>query len=314
MKLKKLLLFILIFFFCLVIKNNVNAYVVNEGGQGKYYLKDLPFSEEEYDTVFIYSSNANKICCFGIEKSFSLGFDASTKCFYKFDSFNNVYDFIHVYTCSLENVDGLLVGSEWNFVSVASGNPVRLANNNDYKYIGGSVPIYICSSTYIIKNLPNIQGLTWNSQLFIINVSNQGDYVAKLIRPSVPDNDYFFTAMDVLNPHCIRYTNSFDYTGANVDVYGYNITTNSWDYLKTVSTNGRYGCLHTQNEGGDIRNNLLYLPVDIYKYSADKEILHSKNNYIFSGLFSYNSFPYILNGQEDLAKGEEDIIIMPRRF
>lgn len=316
MKFKKILLFILIFFFCLFIKNNVDAYVLKEGGVSKFYLEDLPFSEESYKTAFLYNETSNSIMLLGCFNSSSIGYDYTTKMFYHSSNIDNSPDTLFkVYYCNIDVLDNKYIGGNWQGVSSSDSGYATyyLSNPEEYKYIGGTTSIYPSSEYNLLKFLPDIEGFTWNSE-FIICKSSDENYIAKLIYPSLFNSSYDFYAWGTNasspNISSLVYGPSTDLWGSktSMDIYGYNVSSNKWEYL---SSSDYY---NTGVGNCNIRTNLLYLPQNI-NYSGDmSSVAYSKNTSIFSSLFEYNNFPYILNSQEDLAKGEEDIIIMPRRF
>lgn len=295
MKLKKLLLFILIFFFCLVIKNNVNAYVVNEGGQGKYYLQDLPFDDsgETFTSVFFTDYNGVSVYCYQIPNYTNFGYDKLNKTFYCFDKADNSTATILCYSCGIEELDGLLVGGEWT-----STDHFKYAK--EPSYIGGTGKVYPCvtinSGTYLINNL--IDGLSWNDDFALVKGTNEERIM--LVVPSVRFKSGYF----------IRSAAYFQYYSIDSSSA---ISLNSY-YLDTSDYTFKFYKSNTLSN---------FWPVQActdYIFYCNKDILYNGEIYrestknSFKSLYEYKNFPYFLNGQEDLAKGEEDIIIMPRRF
>lgn len=293
MKIKRILLFILIFFLCLFIKNNVNAYVINEGGIGKFYLQDLPFddsgAEGGYKSVFLLNDNLNEIYCIKVENYNYIGFSLYNNYLVKFDNDNKFYTFSY-YKCNYEIIDNLYVGDDWLSLSADK----TLSIDSSFEYIGGTTALYPC---FYYNNLNKMSystlpdGINWGDNFYISTTNNGG--TSYLFYPSQTDN-----IVPVLNNKTFTFKlNSYNGSAINFDLYTY--TNKSWSYSGVVSS-------------FDIMN-FVYMSQNIYN-SSNGNLVYSDTNQFFKGLYEYNNFPYILNSQEDLAKGEEDIIIMPRRF
>ena len=300
MKLKKLLLFILIFFFCLVIKNNVNAYVVNEGGQGKYYLQDLEFDDsgELYTSIFFYNSNSNIVVCFQIQNYNTLAYDRVDNKFYLFDNSDGTTKGISYYKCSVSVQDGLLIGGNW---LQSYGNTVSLSG---YKYIGGTGKLYPCYlDKYPITILP--EGVSWADDFLMYYHSNYGS-VALYYPTQFEDGIFAETSGQACYYGDVNSTNKILY-----NIYKYDLSSKTWSFQGT-STVTSYGGINN-GYGGTIHK-YFYNTKDILKGDDRSVVALSSTKDYFKGLYEYRNFPYILNGQEDLAKGEEDIIIMPRRL
>lgn len=301
MKVKKILLFIILFFFCLVIKNNVNAYVVNEGGQGKYYLKDLPFEDSEESpakSVFLLNSSVNEVYCIEVENYYKLGYDRLTKRLYKFDPTDYSTKTIFYYVCSLTVQDSLYIGGEWGY---KSANNYLAIDNEKYTYIGGTTCFYPCvnisSGVFLIDNL--IDGLSWNDDFALVKGTNEERIM--LVVPTVQHKNSYFSKSGAY----FKYFDSNNPSEAiTLDAYYYDTSDFSFKFYKSNILSNFWPVQACYDY-------IFYCNKDIL-YNGDVLIKNTKN--LFKGLYSYNHFPYILNGQEDLAKGEEDIIIMPRRF
>lgn len=296
MKFKKILLCVLLFFFCLLIKNNVNAYVVNEGGQGKYYLQDLEFDDsgELYTSIFFYSSNSNIVVCFQIQNYNTLAYDRIDNKFYLFDNSDGTKKGITYYKCSVSVQDGLLVGGNW---LQSYGNTVSLSG---YKYIGGTGKVYPShSNQYPITTLP--EGVSWGDDL--IMYYSKWNNILYLAYPTQFKNGVFVGDQ-------AKYYGSIDSTDSiSFSLYKYDNSTKVWtfDFNSSVTNGGTV-------TGNSSLGKYFYNTKDILKDEDRSVVALSSTKDYFKGLYEYRNFPYILNGQEDLAKGEEDIIIMPRRL
>lgn len=289
MKLKKILLFILIFFFCLVIKNNVNAYVVNEGGQGKYYLEDLPFDDsgETYTSVFFYNGSDASVLCVQVPNDRSL-IICDCKYFNAMDLTGGVtYSY---YKCSVTLQDGLLVGGKWS-----SFSDTRL-NMSDYKYIGGTGKVYPFYNGSVLSLPDNV---SWSDDFFL-TYDTVDDVKTNFLYYPIQSKDGVFTD----SSGSIGYYSSIDSSvEVSMNVYKYDKTSSSWVYYSTVKRTDNYYIGH-----------VFYNSKDILDNSNRSNVSKLSSERYFKCLYEYSVFPYILNGQEDLSKGGEDVIIMPRGF
>ena len=291
MKIKKLLLFILLFLTFLFLSSNVSAYVVSEGGLGKYYLQDLPFEDNEesvYKSVFLFNSTTNEIICIRVENTCFLGFSRINNRIYEFDDYSTTSK-IFYYKCSVDLSNGLYVGTEWSYYS---GDYISV--NSNYTYIGGTTHLYPCyNNNFIITNLPD-NGMNWSSN-FAIGVTSD----------NVPILQFFSSSNNIVYVDSSNRINSFldAYNGTFVPYDVYRFVDNNWVYKGTLSNPNS---VYTDSK----ISNFIYFNKDVY--DSVGSLLYSNTNQFFRGLFEYNIFPYILNSQEDLAKGNEDIIIMPR--
>lgn len=308
MKLKKISLFILIFLAFLFISNNVNGYVVSECGVDKYYLNDLPFSEENYKTVFLLDEINNTIMLLGCFNGSSIGYDNTTGFLYHSNnSDNTANNLFKVYFCSLELVNDKYVGGTWQGVSSSDSgySMYSLSNPENYRYIGGTTAIFPSCEFNIIQSLPDIEGLTWQSDFLISKIPNNDTYIANLFVPEITYSNAKFRIENSNNPHLFRYSTSSS-TNSNIQIYSYNITTGKWEYSSTTNR------VNSVNQGCDIRYNIVFSNVDIYTSYDSEDIAHPKLTLFFNSIYAYSTFPYILNSAEDLALGNDDIVIMPR--
>lgn len=150
------------------------------------------------------------------------------------------------------------------------------------------------STNHICKTLPD--GVNWGDN-FIVGVYGSSLYL--FLNNKISGN--VFTSADTGS--YVYYRSSYNSSSYNsFSKYTFNYSTGLWTSNGSISsTNPCNGSL------------LLYYDSNILS-SSDGSVLYTSTQNIFKGLYQYNNFPYILNSQEDLAKGEEDLIIMPRRF
>lgn len=308
MKYRKILLFILILFFILIIHNNCNAVVIEEGGIPKYYLQDLPFSEETYDTVYLYNSSNNSIVVFGVLKGSYLGFDVPNKTFYHMYSDGTSNPLMQLYICTLDDSTGKYVGSTWNNQWIfpdGGASSVVFTDYLNYRYVGGTTKLYPCRNGKIIKSLPN--NISWDFPMVIS--SNSSNYDCVIFIPELINNSLSFKNPGG-NAHLIYCYDSFNNKNLKFYSYGYYSSSDSWSELDMVTT-GPWGspCAHIG------RNSVLFSSLDIIRDDNNVVIIANTNN-LFNCLSenNYNVFPSILNSVEDLAKGNDDIVIMPGDF
>ena len=308
MKYKKILLFILILFFILILHNNCNAIVIDEGGIGKYYLQDLPFSEETYNTVYLYNSSNNSVVVFGVLKGSYLGFDVSNKTFYHMYADGSSNPLMQLYICTLDNSTGKFVGGTWNSQWVFPDGGASSVIFNDYlnyQYIGGTTKLFPCAGGKIIKSLPN--NISWDFPMVIS--SNTSNYDCVIFIPELINNSLSFKNPGG-NAHLMYCYDSFNNKNLKFYSYGYYSSSDSWSELDMVTT-GPWG-----SPCADIgRNSVLFSSLDIIRDDNNVVIIPNTNN-LFNCLSenNYNTFPSILNSPEDLAKGNDDIVIMPGDF
>lgn len=308
MKYRKILLFILILFFILIIHNNCNAVVIEEGGIPKYYLQDLPFSEETYDIVYLYNSSNNSIVVFGVLKGSYLGFDVPNKTFYHMYSDGTSNPLMQLYICTLDDSTGKYVGStwnnQWNFPD-GGASSVVFSDYLNYRYVGGTTKLYPCRNGKIIKSLPN--NISWDFPMVIS--SNSSNYDCVIFIPELINNSLSFKNPGG-NAHLMYCYDSFNNKNLKFYSYGYYSSSDSWSDLDMVTT-GPWG-----SPCADIgRNSVLFSSLDIIRDDNNVVIIANTNN-LFNCLSenNYNVFPSILNSVEDLAKGNDDIVIMPGDF
>lgn len=314
MKLKKLLLFVLLFLALLLLSSNVNAFVLDENGIGKYYLEDLPIDEEYYDTVFLYNSSNNTMTLFGVWNGCYLGFDRTSSTFYHLNSDNTYNLNLKVYVCALDSSTDKLIGGTWedNYSSSDSGlSMVVISDYQNYEYVGGTGCIYPSSGANIIKSLPIVGNISWDSPM-VITTYNSGDYDCKIYIP-----EYFVEDLVFKNPgsnaHLVYCRDPIDNTGLDLYCYGYSSSTDTWTQLDTVTkeTWTNKICAQISASSSTVSDYVLFSSCDICNDSTSSVSVSNTNN-LFSSLYMYKVFPYILNSEEDLAKGNDDVIVMPR--
>ena len=297
MKLKKILLLILIFLFFLILQTEVNGFVLNEGGVGKYYLEELPFdvvSDDVYESAFFYKGSSNEIICVQVPKYQTLGVYSSvySSILYAFDNSENYKSDFTVYTCSVELSDGLYIGSSWLSSYVSSFT--LLDSTVSYTYIGGSAFVYPATSSVVITTLPD--GLAWNDT-FVISWKDSNICCYSV---SAASNCYFYRYGTTGGQQYLFYYGNAS-EQKNILKYTYDSTNKTWSYTSTSTAGG-------------LANFSIYHYTPIYKNSDGTSISYRSTNQFFGSLFWYDDFPYIMNVQGDLAQGEKDIIIMPRGF
>ena len=263
MRIKKILLFILIFFFCLFLKNNVNAYVINEGGLGKFYLQELPFDDSEesvYKSVFLFNSETKVIYCIRVENFCSLGYDRVAKRLYSYNSIDNSTSAnIYYYICSLDLMNGLYIGSDWKIQSSSS----YLSINTKFEYIGGTTALYPCyKNNCIITSLPDI-GIDWSSN-FVIGYNNN-----KIILQSYESQSNLFY-YDGENKIHARIDNS---SGAYSPYYIYYKDFSSTDWTFEYRIPGESYSGTTCGSGC-----FLYLCGDVYTSTTNTDIKYSSTS------------------------------------
>lgn len=315
MKYRKILLFILILFFILIIHNNCNAVVVDEGGIGKYYLQDLPFSEESYDTVYLYNSSNNSIVVFGVLKGSYLGFDVPNKTFYHMYSDGTSNPLMQLYICTLDVNTSKFIGGTWNSQWVfpdGGASSVVFSDYLNYKYVGGTTKLYPCIKGKIIKSLP-INSISWDSPI-VITAYNSSNYDCVIYIPEFINNSLSFKNPGG-NNHLIYCYDSFNNKNLKFYCYGYYSLSDSWTELDMVTT-GPWGspCARIGEKLG-CSSSVLFSCLDIIRDDNNVVIIANTNN-LFNCLSenNYSTFPNILNSAEDLSKGNDDIVIMPGDF
>ena len=81
MKYRKILLFILILFFILILHNNCNAIVIEEGGIPKYYLADFPESNSEFYDSIVFLKDNNTVLLIQFYNNYYIGYDRANNLF-----------------------------------------------------------------------------------------------------------------------------------------------------------------------------------------------------------------------------------------
>ncbi len=293
MKLKKFLLFILVFIFLLFLSSDVKGYVLSEGGINKYYLEDLPFDDSVYKSVFLLDSTNNIIYLLQSEgDSYNFCYESRTDRIYLFDNNRNRVGF-NYYTCTLDSLNGVYVGSSWGANYTSNWKTI----DKNYVFIGGTGLIYpglSSTSNHLVTSLPT--GINWGDN-FLIGIDGGSLYL------------FAFNKLDDYVLTC-NTSNNYVYYRPSYDSSDYlSFSSYTYDYDNSVWTLGN----NISSTKPCVYSLLIYYNQDILN-SSDGSVLFESPSNIFKGLYEYNSFPYILNSAEDLAKGNDDIIIMPGDF
>lgn len=315
MKYKKILFFLIIIFFILIIHDSCSAYVVQEGGVDKFYLEGLPFSESYYRTVFLYKESTKTCMVIGCRNNSKLAYDNITKTLYHFDSSGLADIGLKIYFCTIEVSNGKYTGDAWGELSVTGVgySSYNFTDIEDYVLISNNTYIYPGTEDGVIKSLPDIEGFSWKSP-FLITKYESGDYDCKIIIPETVLKDLTF--YNVGNNNILYCVENADGTKVlNYNLWGYTYSTDTWTFIETVTISKNYSPFSTNGvmyaSLGNLSDYFLFSTYDVFNSNTNEKVI-DKTNILFNSLYSYNSFPYILNGSEDLAKGDEDIIIMPR--
>lgn len=311
MKYRKILLFILILFFILIIHDNCNAIVVEEGGIGKYYLADFPESNSEFYDSVVFLKDDNSVLLIQFYNNYFLGYDGINnlfKLYKKSDKSlctNKDECFVKAYGGTLiQNGDKFICGA-WNeyLFSNASFIPGDFKSIYNYSFLYGTTNFYPCYKNYIFNDLNNIAN--WNEDI-IISISEQNNVL--LFVPKTQYSSYVFSYMNSGNSGYMVYRTAVGGSTINLNVYKYDTSSLSFAFYKeTISTNafpeqGFYSKFIFHNK--DMLNN-------------DTGVVLRKNTKSFFSCLSennYSTFPSILNSAEDLSKGNDDIVIMPGDF
>lgn len=314
MKYKKLLFFLIIIFFILIIHDSCSAYVLQEGGVDKFYLEGLPFSESYYRTVFLYKESTKTCMVIGCRNNSKLAYDNITKTLYHFDSSGLADIGLKVYFCTIDVINGKYIGDAWGELSTTGVgySSYNFTDIEDYVLISNNTYIYPGTEDGVIKSLPDIEGFSWKSP-FLITKYEPGDYDCKIIIPQTVSKDLtFYNAGG--NAMLSVKENADGTTVSQYNLWGYTYSTDTWSFMETydlskLSMPANWGVKYA--DLGKISEYFLFSTYDVFNSNTNEKVI-DKTNILFNSLYSYNSFPYILNGAEDLAKGDEDIIIMPR--
>lgn len=119
MKYRKILLFILILFFILILHNNCNAIVIEEGGIPKYYLADFPESNSEFYDSIVFLKDNNTVLLIQFYNNYYIGYDRANNLFrfYKKSDksvcTNKEECWAKVYTGALTQKDDKFICSGW---------------------------------------------------------------------------------------------------------------------------------------------------------------------------------------------------------
>ncbi len=327
MKFKKILLFMILFLFILLLSNNVKGFVLNDGGVEKYYLPDLPLSDDNLENIFLFNNSTNEMLLLVFPKTYYLGYDRFNNIFVLYngdgsqvaDGFSDLLSF---YYCNMDYSGLNLVGTKW--VGYMKPNTHGIPANflySDYTFVYGTTNLYPCfKDVGIITSLPD--GFTWSDN-FIIHATSR--YISEaniyFVCSNPLDNNlnWFFKYSG--RGSTIFYADTYSDTKYSLVAFKYNFLDSSWVLDNSVISDGN--SLDTPsakfidagwNYNDGIKFTIFYSNFDLL--DNENNIAMNNTNSLFKNLRDdfYNNFPYILNGAEDLAEGNDDIVIMPRGF
>lgn len=313
MKYKKILLFILILFFILILHNNCNAIVIEEGGIPKYYLADFPESNSEFYDSIVFLKDNNTVLLIQFYNNYYIGYDRSNNLFrfYKKSDksvcTNKEDCWAKVYTGALTQKDDKFICSGWTeyFFNNAYMIPADFTNCKNYSFLYGTTKIYPCFRDYIINDLNGFAN--WSDDI-VITSNNNGNI--GLFIPQQQHTNYVYSYYNGLNPEFACYRPSIGSSEfVYLNYYQYNTNTLTFDFVKVCDKTEAYPNAVYYSPG------FLYINKNFYNNDTG-EILVDGSKSFFSCLFenNYNIFPSILNSAEDLSKGNDDIVIMPGDF
>lgn len=313
MKYKKILLFILILFFILILHNNCNAIVIEEGGIPKYYLADFPESNTEFYDSIVFLKDNNTVLLIQFYNNYYIGYDRANNLFrfYKKSDksvcTNKEECWVKVFTGALTQKDDKFICSGWTEYSFSNAYmiPADFTNCKNYSFLYGTTKIYPCFRDYIINDLNGFAN--WSDDI-VITSNNNGNI--GLFVPQEQHSNYVYSYFNSLNTGFAYYRPSIGSSEfVNLNYYQYNINTLTFDFVGVFERTSAYPHASYYSSG------FLYINKNFYNNDTG-EILVDGSKSFFSCLFenNYNIFPSILNSAEDLAKGNDDIVIMPGDF
>lgn len=296
MKYRKILLFILILFFILIIHNNCNAIVLSEGGISKYYLPDLSSYNEDgsYNYVFLFSENNSYMLMIEIPENNYLGYYAPTGALKMFNNSKKSTVSFNAYSCNMTLSNSLYIGDKWDYHL----NQTIINVDNSFKYINGTGHIYPCDidKSYVFTDedlYSTITNIKWNEDFIFSCVNNYFAFAYPSFRST---NNVF-----VKDDNTYKYRTSL--TGSDINF------TNYTGYYNVInpSLSG-----NSSSSSGKVLKNIIYTNKNILDINGNIVVYSTQP--IFKNLYQYNIFPYFLNSVEDLSKGNDDIVIMPGDF
>ena len=313
MKYRKILLFILILFFILILHNNCNAIVIEEGGIPKYYLADFPESNSEFYDSIVFLKDNNTVLLIQFYNNYYIGYDRANNLFrfYKKSDksvcTNKEECWAKVYTGALTQKDDKFICSGWTeyYFTNAYMIPADFTNCKNYSFLYGTTKIYPCFRDYIITDLNGFAN--WSDDIVI--TSNDNGNIGLFI-PQEQHSNYVYSYYNDLNGGFACYRPSIGSSEfVNLNYYQYNTNTLTFDFVKVCDKTEAYPNAVYYSSG------FLYINKNFYNNDTG-EILVDGSKSFFSCLFenNYNIFPSILNSAEDLSKGNDDIVIMPGDF
>ena len=309
MKYRKILLFILILFFVLLIHNNCNAVVIEEGGIGKYYLADFPESNNEFYDSIVFLKNDNTVLLIQFYNNYYLGYDRVNNLFSFYSKndksicTNKDDSFMKVYGGTLIQSNDKFICSGWQEYLFSSASFI-ISNfkYTDYSFLWGTTNIYPCYKNYIFNDLNGFAD--WDEDIIIAGNNNN----IALFVPTEQNINYVYSYMDSSNNYAV-YRTSVGGSSIKLNYYKYNTNTLSFEF---DSVKDRTNCYPISG----FRNNTFFYMNKDYLNNDTGDLIMKNTKNIFSCLVNtdYNSFPQILNSSEDLSKGNDDIVIMPGDF
>ena len=313
MKYRKILLFILILFFILILHNNCNAIVIEEGGIPKYYLADFPEGNSEFYDSIVFLKDNNTVLLIQFYNNYYIGYDRANNLFrfYKKSDksvcTNKEECWAKVYTGALTQKDDKFICSGWTEYSFTNAYmiPADFTNCKNYSFLYGTTKIYPCFRDYIITDLNGFAN--WSDDIVI--TSNDNGNIGLFI-PQEQHSNYVYSYYNDLNGGFACYRPSIGSSEfVNLNYYQYNTNTLTFDFVKVCDKTEAYPNAVYYSSG------FLYINKNFYNNDTG-EILVDGSKSFFSCLFenNYNIFPSILNSAEDLSKGNDDIVIMPGDF
>lgn len=313
MKYKKILLFILILFFILILHNNCNAIVIEEGGIPKYYLADFPESNSEFYDSIVFLKDNNTVLLIQFYNNYYIGYDRPNNLFrfYKKSDksvcTNKEECWAKVFTGALTQKDDKFICSGWTEYSFSNAYmiPADFINCKNYSFLYGTTKIYPCFRDYIINDLNGFAN--WSDDIVI--TSNDNGNIGLFV-PQEQHSNYVYSYFNSLNPGLAYYRPSIGSSEfVNLNYYQYNTNTLTFDFVGVFERTSAYPHASYYSPG------FLYINKNFYNNDTGEVLVYGSKSF-FSCLSenNYNIFPSILNSAEDLAKGNDDIVIMPGDF
>ncbi len=318
MKYKKILLFILILFFILIIHNTSNAFVVSEGGNYKYSLPNLPFDDEDRNIIMFFNENKLQVYLFEFFNDSYVGFDRINNCFRIYDTnkklFTDDYDLLlGVYYCNVSLINGVYTSgsNSWHYISHSGTSYINLYTINsitdysDMKSIYSTTTLFPCYEDILISSLP--KDYTFKEDLIVCYDKNDYDHKIVCFRP-----ESYFSGFVWANKSggsfYLCYRESYNSGESNsLLAYIYNTDICEWEFSGNIKGTSSYGSYSMTTD------DVIFCNSNILDFKSGNTTTKSMKN-LFCGSYTYSVFPYILNSAADLSKGNDDIVIMPGDF